>query len=145
MNAYSAALVLGVIVGCTGAPAPIQRDPAVFRPPLLDRIEFRAQLGRSCEPLQEVDLVLHEAISIGAPIYNAGSPLGCYRIYEGAAYKLLFVLGSQCPDLTGFLRAGLGQARVDAEVDRKAWTMRRTFDTILGEHTSSGSSGSLPF
>ena len=34
-----------------------------------------------------VDQVIGQAISIGVPIYNAGSPL-CYRIYEGTAYKL---------------------------------------------------------
>jgi len=34
---------------------------------------------------------------VGAPIYNAGAPLGCYRIYEGASYKLLFLLEDACP------------------------------------------------
>lgn len=81
-------------------------------------------------------MVIAQAISIGAPVYNAGSPLGCYRIYEGAAYKLLFMLDRSCPDLTAFVRASLAQAEADAAIDRKAWTMRRTFDTILGEPTS---------
>ncbi len=130
-------LVSGAAFGCTGtAYPPVERNPALHSRALENRAEFRSSLRSSCDQLSEVDVVIARAISIGAPIYNAGSPLGCYRIYEGAAYKLLYVLGSSCSELTAFLRAGLAQARTDAAVDRKAWTMRRTFDTILGEETA---------
>lgn len=123
--------------GCAGTGvAPIERNPAAFSRATENRSEFRSGLVTSCDQLAEVDGVIAQAIAIGAPIYNAGSPLGCYRIYEGTAYKLLYVLGSRCPELTAFLRAGLAQARADAAVDHKAWTLRRTFDTILGEETA---------
>jgi len=123
--------------GCAGKTnEPVERNPALHSQALDSRTEFRSGLTNSCEQLAEVDHVISQAISIGAPIYNAGSPLGCYRIYEGTAYKLLYILGNRCSALTAFLRAGLAQARTDAAVDRKAWTMRHTFDTILGEETA---------
>jgi hypothetical protein len=123
--------------GCAGTTGePVQRNPTLHSQALENRTEFRSGLAKSCGQLAAVDHVISQAISIGAPIYNAGSPLGCYRIYEGTAYKLLYVLGSRCSELTALLRAGLAQARTDAAVDRKAWTMRHTFDTILGEETA---------
>lgn len=69
------------------------------------------------------------------PIYNAGSHIGCYRIYEGASYKLLYLLDESCPTVKMTLAAGLAQAERDVSDTDKAWTMRRTFDLIIGEPT----------
>ncbi len=99
---------------------------------------FRAQIVKSCSQISDVDSAIAGAIAIGAPIYNAGSALGCYQIYEGAAYKVLYKLGGACADVTAVLRAGLSAAELDPDVVQKAWTMRRTFDTILGEPTQTG-------
>lgn len=127
----------GLALAACAAPAPreIEPDPALLASVFEDRAAFRSRLAESCERLPEVDLAIAHAISIGAPIYNAGSPLGCYRIYEGASYKLLYLLGGECAELTALLRAGLAQAQRDGMVDQKAWTLRRIFDAILGEET----------
>lgn len=130
------ALLALVLCGCAGAaPEPLRGDPELMAEALGGRAEFRSGLQQSCGELGEVDRVIQQAIAIGAPIYNAGSSLGCYRIYEGAAYKILYELGDRCPRLTALLRAGLAQAEADAAVDRSAWTLRYTFDAILGEET----------
>lgn len=104
-----------------------------------DPARLRANLVDHCAQVQELDDTIRDAISIGAPIYNAGSALGCYRIYEGAAYKLLYRLHGSCPQAASFLRAGLGIAESEHSFDAKAWAMRRTFDAMLGEATRYGS------
>jgi len=96
---------------------------------------FREALKTSCSEIHDVDNAISQAISVGAPIYNAGSHIGCYRIYEGASYKLLYLLDTACPTVKMTLAAGLAQAERDTSDTDKAWTMRRTFDLIIGEPT----------
>lgn len=136
-------LLLGgsLLLGCaTPGGGSLELDRALHAGALQDRAAFRAGLERSCDELATADRLIQEAIAIGAPIYNAGSPLGCYRIYEGTAYKILWTLEDRCPRLGALLRAGLAQAEVDGLVADKAWTLRRTFDAILGERTRFGPS-----
>lgn len=126
-----------MLAACAFACASAQpaTDREVYDRALADQAAFRSQLAKSCSELSEIDQTIGAAISIGAPIYNAGSPLGCYRIYEGAAYKLLYRLEDRCPLATGLLRAGLAKAESDRGADARAWTMRRTFDALLGVPT----------
>jgi hypothetical protein len=124
-------------LACAAAPnARARADAELYSHAVENRTEFRSATIKSCSELETVDQVIGQAISIGAPIYNAGSPLGCYRIYEGAAYKLLFLLQDRCPEVGALLRGGLARAETSAAVVDKAWTMRRTFDTILGQETA---------
>lgn len=132
------ALLLLLASACAGRPAPL--DAEAYAAALGDRSAFRSGLERSCSALSVADEIIAEAIAIGAPIYNSGSPLGCYRIYEGAAYKMLFALDGSCAELAAFLRAGLARAEAQAAVPDKAWSLRRTFDAILGEATRYGPS-----
>lgn len=96
---------------------------------------FRTLLESSCGEMSSVDTLIAEAISVGVPLYNTGSHIGCYRIYEGAGYKLLYLLGDECGKVQDILKTGLKQAESDDTPTKKAWTMRRTFDVILGEPT----------
>jgi hypothetical protein len=119
------------------------QDPFADREAYYGAIEdpagLRANLVDTCPQVQELDDTIRDAVSIGAPIYNAGSALGCYRIYEGAAYKILYRLDGSCPRAASFLRAGLGVAESEHSFDAKAWALRRTFDAMLGEATRYGS------
>lgn len=138
-------LIAMVELACAGAPNARARVDADFYSHAVDnRAEFRIATTKSCSELATVDEVIGQAISIGAPIYNAGSPLGCYRIYEGTAYKLLYLLQDRCPDVTALLRGGLARAETNSGVVDKAWTMRRTFDTILGQETAYSPHGGSP-
>jgi S1-C subfamily serine protease len=96
---------------------------------------FRNALGTTCKELDAVDKVISQAIQVGAPIYNSGDHLACYRVYEGASYKLLYLLEGKCRNVSSTLLAGLKQATTDSTATKKAWSMRRTFDLILGEQT----------
>lgn len=96
---------------------------------------FRNDLATTCEELDSVDKVISQAIRVGAPIYNSGDHLACYRIYEGASYKLLYLLEGKCRNVSATLLADLKQATNDSTATKKAWSMRRTFDLILGQQT----------
>jgi len=137
--------LLGLSLLCSACTLwPVPDDGEVIARTLSDRKTFRAGLEDSCADLPAIDGTISAAIGIGAPIYNAGSALGCYRIYEGAAYKLLYHLGDRCPRASAVLRAGLSQAEADVGDNAKAWTMRATFDAILGDETGTGGSLAPP-
>ncbi len=132
-------ILLGVLLlsACAAQHDP-QQDFVALAAALDDRPKYREGLIRSCSDVGMIDEVLAQAIAIGAPIFNAGSPLGCYRIYEGAAYKLLYLLGDDCPDASAVLRAGLARAEEESGHVQQAWMMRRIFDTLLGHPTRTG-------
>lgn len=81
------------------------------------------------------------AISHGAPIYNAGSPVGCAQVYLCTAAGLLKLLGAERrPDegrteplaretLTPLVAGGA--RRLEADPDGLAWALRRAFDALV--------------
>jgi len=134
MGAVRLAALTLLALGCAASPPPMatrERVQAV----LADRGAFRLELESKCPNLAQADQIIGEAIDIGAPIYNAGSPLGCFRIYEGAAYKLLVTQGEECPDLAAFVRAGLMELNAPGDEGDKAWALRQMFDAIGGQNT----------
>jgi hypothetical protein len=93
-------------------------------------------LGEDCEKISPIRIIIEEAISVGAPTYNEGNHLGCYKIYEGAAYKILYKYGSKCKDVRNTLETALEKAYGDYNATEKAWIMRMAFDQILGVATT---------
>jgi hypothetical protein len=92
-------------------------------------------LANNCKKIEEVYIILSEAIGIGAPTYNEGNHIGCYRIYEGAAYKILYKYGNKCKEVTKILETALEKSYGDYNSTEKAWIMRKAFDQILGAPT----------
>ena len=88
-----------------------------------------------CEKTDSVNFIISEAIYIGAPTYNQGNYLGCYRIYEGASYKILFLYGNTCIRVSQILKTALEKSYDNFSDSDKAWIMRVAFDEILGEPT----------
>ncbi len=88
--------------------------------------------GPRPEPIEVVKVFLAQAIRIGAPVYNAGDPRGCYDIYAATARMLLRVVEG-ADEATTVLRSALESSAVINDIDRQAWTMRHAFDAILGE------------
>lgn len=93
-------------------------------------------LIKKCKNIDAIYTVIAEAIEVGAPTYNSGNPMGCYRIYEGAAYKILYKYGSKCSEVTNILEAALEKSSGDYSPSDKAWIMRMAFDSILGVPTT---------
>jgi len=96
-------------------------------------------LSKGCKQASSVYLMILEAIEIGAPTYNNGNYAGCYKIYEGAAYKILYIHGNKCKLIRKRLEMALIRASEDNyNVGEKAWILRMAFDDILGVPTTTG-------
>ncbi len=93
-------------------------------------------LAEDCEKISPIRIIIDEAINIGAPTYNEGNHLGCYKIYEGAAYKILYKYGSKCKEVRNTLETALEKSYGDYNATEKAWIMRMAFDQILGVPTT---------
>jgi hemoglobin len=80
---------------------------------------------------RRIDRALFDTISLGAPLYNAGDPYGCYRLYQGTAMALL-PLSSQSEGLREILDAGLKRAEAQPRYDQRATVLRESFDKARG-------------
>ena len=89
----------------------------------------------NCAKVNAVDTIIFEAIDIGAPTYNEGNYMGCYRIYEGASYKIIYMYGQQCSRVNDILKTALEKSYGNYSSSEKAWIMRTAFDQILGVPT----------
>ena len=96
---------------------------------------YSGQIDKSCGKMELVILIIDEAISIGAPTYNDGNHAACYKIYEGAAYKILHKYGKKCTETAEVLETALEKISEDFSVTEKAWILRMAFDKILGVPT----------
>ena len=85
---------------------------------------------------ETINRVIEQAIASGVGIYNSGDALGCFRIYEGAAYKILFKLSDRCATANSVLKTALHKADSagdsPASASSRAWIMRNAFDSIQG-------------
>jgi hypothetical protein len=105
---------------------------------LTEAKKARAALDKECSPEDAalINRTIEEAISSGVGIFNSGDHLGSFRVYEGAAYKILFKLSNRSATVGRVLSSAL--KRADAAGDSseantaKAWIMRNAFDSIVG-------------
>lgn len=76
--------------------------------------------------LNEAKQCISHAISVGAPVYNAGDVQKCADVYKDAAQKIM-------PYVPPVFQTKL-KAEVDdfnSSPDAKAWALRRIFDSIM--------------
>ena len=89
-----------------------------------------------CWNQDEIKEFLIVAINQGAPLFNDGDHDGCYRVYDFAAKRIVWVSG-HCPDRPELVQAGkalqavLERPEAVPTTKEKAWALRRAFDTIL--------------
>jgi hypothetical protein len=91
-----------------------------------------------CSKNEELEKIIIDAIDIGAPVYNAGNYIGCYRIYDATAYKILYLYEDKCSEIAKILKTCIEKCHGDYSDTEKAWIMRGGFDKILGEPTVTG-------
>ncbi|OQP41815.1 hypothetical protein A4D02_14140 [Niastella koreensis] len=103
-------------------------------------------LPGNCSKNEEIEKIINDAISLGAPIYNEGLHIACYRIYEWAGYKILYEYGKTCKEVEKILKSAIEKSHGDYSDIEKAWLMRAAFDKILGVPTRMGESekGTVP-
>ena len=82
---------------------------------------------------QAMDAQLRSAISVGAPLYNAGDVAGCATTYRVTAQQLLAT--NLAPIAAARLRAALQEADAAKSDDAAAWTLRHAFDALLSPAT----------
>jgi hypothetical protein len=98
----------------------------------------RDTLTPDCPRSAEIEKIINDAIALGAPIYNEGLHMACYRIYEWAGYKILYEYGKDCKDVEKILKSAIDKSHGDLSDTEKAWLMRMAFDKILGVPTKTG-------
>lgn len=120
-----------------------EADPDELEVTLLhmdDLRPLRAKVEEECtaEDVTMYEDVILQAIKIGAPAYNAGNHLACFRLYEGASYKILYSLEERCPTAHGTLSMALNEATEASDPtpystlpEAQAWIIRRAFDSLL--------------
>ena len=77
-----------------------------------------------------MDAQLRAAISVGAPLYNAGDVAGCATAYRVTAQQLL-TANDLAPVAAARLRAALQEADAAKNDDAAAWALRHAFDALL--------------
>ena len=95
---------------------------------------LRTKILQECTPTDVVntDRVIRETLLAGTPLSDAADQLAAFRLYEGAAYKLLYLLGERCPSASGALSDAIADSARDESPARKAAVVRYAFDAILG-------------
>ncbi len=100
------------------------------------QVQRRRMLSEcAIDDIATTDRVIKEAIVVGAPIYNQDQALACYKIYEGATYKALYLLADRCAAASDVLADAVTRSAREETPARKAWLLRYAFDTVLGVPT----------
>ena len=101
----------------------IERNVPCHEPAMLD--------GCTPEQMLAVFQGIQEAISKGAPIYNAGEHEACFVIYRKVATDAEGD-SKMCKGIRGAFGQGLLRAGSVDSFTEKAWVLRDTFDGLLG-------------
>lgn len=119
-------------------------NPSLHANKVIVKIINSDTLKGKCPKTEEITKIIGDAIALGAPIYNAGLHNGCYRIYEWAAYKILYEHGKACTEVEKILKTAIQKSHGDYSDTEKAWMMREAFDKILGVPTKTREEEKLP-
>ena len=136
VTARATLCVLGALaLSAASWPASSSADPgAVVLPPVTRDVPDHPPTIFSGCTLGDRALIesrITMAIALGAPTYNAGDFLGCYRLYETAAREIEAGLSHACAGPARAMRDGrLRALALSTDADR-AWAMRDAFDGVL--------------
>jgi hypothetical protein len=99
--------------------------------PTLQSMPAVASLA-GCPQLEAYAHKVVQAISLGAPAYNAGDADACYRIYHNAAESIVQEIGASepCADVRRLLQSAMEEAE-HLSAEHAAWALRRAFDHLL--------------
>ena len=93
---------------------------------------FQAELKETCPKFKPLLLEIAETIHMGSRIWNAGGIPITIRLYEGVAYRVLYEIGDECPNLSHAFQAGLNRAAERDGANSKGRALREMLDLIMG-------------
>ena len=93
---------------------------------------FQTELKETCAKFKPMLLEVAETIQMGTRIWNAGGAPITLRLYEGVAYRVLYEIDDQCPQLSHAFQGGLNRAAKQESVNDKGRALRETLDLIMG-------------
>jgi hypothetical protein len=94
--------------------------------------KFQSQLRESCTHFNRILLDVAETIQMGSRIWNAGGAPITIRLYEGAAYRVLYEIQYECPSLSHAFLGGLNRAAKQEGLNEKGFALRNTMDLVMG-------------
>lgn len=94
--------------------------------------EFQQQIKQQCSQFNSLLFEVAETIRMGARIWNAGGQPITIRLYEGVAYRVLYEVGDNCPQLSAAFKSGLSRAFDADNIDSQGRVLRETLDLIMG-------------
>ncbi len=100
---------------------------------VIDTVLLPPSMTASAEPISNAGATLVSmAIEKGAPLYNHGNHAACAAVYELAAEALLLMpAGTVSEGQEKMIRSALMTVRHSSNPTDNAWTLRRTFDSMM--------------
>jgi uncharacterized surface protein with fasciclin (FAS1) repeats len=89
--------------------------------------------GMSTRSAAAAGQLIRRAISLGAPLYNAGEAAACADVYMVTAETLLRMDSRLSDDVRSPLRSALSHAEHEGDAAERAWIMRRGLDAAYDE------------
>lgn len=139
-NLISICLLSILLVGCLSSeneatgpvlPSHAELDKA-YEVAIADPKKFQSELRESCTHFSKILLDVAETIQMGSRIWNAGGAPITIRLYEGAAYRVLYEIQYECPSLTHAFLGGLNLASGQKGLNEKGIALRNTMDLVMG-------------
>ena len=92
---------------------------------VIDAVLLPAEDGQTnVQPRRMIETAIHE----GAPLYNAGHPDACAKIYMQTVRNLLAMERQNCASTTQTLQTALTKAQHTSCPETQAWTLRHALD-----------------
>ena len=110
-------------LGQPGASGPPNRPKPALAPAAL--------AGCAAADLDVLAVTIRSAIDVGAPLFDAGNPEACFRIYAGAVAEIDRT-APRCAAARNVLDKSLDDAGRQADAAAKAWVIRDGFDAVTG-------------
>merc|ERR1719498_423754 len=80
--------------------------------------------------------MIESTITEGAPLFNAGDHMGCYKLYLECAQRLLGdsnLLSWASEESATLLRTAIGESQQASSPGKQAWALRPALDRLMQE------------
>ena len=99
---------------------------------VLTRLIVVAAMDVYVQSWESASMHIEKAISVGAPMYNAGHVDECYKYYSAVAKSILRRRPAwKASELYKKLETAVAQSAAQGGEDAGAWTMRKAFDEVI--------------